>query len=454
MTAKGYGVTIIKKSPEDKEQHINETDNRALDLGKLLEERERLESILQEKFTRIITVMFTDCKGSTAITDLKGDMAWRLTLQHYNNIVFRAIKEHNGILVKTMGDGTMSYFSEALDAIRSAVYIQKNIAELNKDKKSKIPIQIRIGLHTGSGIVEKNDIFGDVVNVAARFEGLANPDEIYFSEDTFNALLDKEEINCRFIKKSLIKGKNQPYKIYRAFWKEGEFEKAVFEGYSLKLHESGGAQRTIPINKNKITIGRTDENDIVLHSPYISRLHARMVWEEGSFYIEDVNSSLGTLVNGKKISRIKLKNNDKIKLGATGITFMEPGTDDNEAVKAADSDICVQESMFMLVAKSKDGKIKEYNLSLEGLMIGRAPTNDVILEDKRVSRRHARIYDENGKVFIEDLGSNNGTFLEGRKIIPRQKVEVLEKQVIKIASHSLTVVHKNPKPLIPQSPNP
>lgn len=388
--------------------------------------------------------MFTDCKGSTAITELKGDMAWRLTLQHHNNILFRAIKEHNGILVKTMGDGTMSYFNEALDAIRSAVDIQKNIAELNKDKKSKIPMQIRIGLHTGSGIVEKNDIFGDVVNVAARFEGLANPDEIYFSEDTFNALSDKEEINCRFIKKSLIKGKSQPYKIYKAFWKEEEFEKAVFEGYGLKLHESGGTQRTIPINKNKITLGRTDENNIVLHSPYISRLHARLIWEQGSFYIEDVNSKLGTFVNGKKISRIKLKNNDEIKFGAIKITFMEPGTDDNEAVKAADSDICVQESMFMLTTKSSDGKIREYNLSLEALIIGRSPANDVILEDKRVSRRHAKIYDENGKVFIEDVGSNNGTFLEGNKIIPGKKVEVREKQVIKIASHTLTVVNKIP----------
>lgn len=438
---------IIKKSPEDKERDITETAERDLDLGKILEERQRLESLLKEKFTRVITVMFTDCKGSTTITELEGDMAWRLILKHHNDILFQAVKEHNGILVKTMGDGTMSYFSHALDAIRCAVYIQKGIAKLNKNRKTAVPVQIRIGVHTGSGIVEKHDIFGDVVNVAARFEGLANPDEIYFSEDTFNALSDKEEINCRFIKKSRVKGKSQPYKIYRAFWKEGEFEKAAFEGYSLKLRESGGAKRTIPISKNEITIGRTDENDVVLDSFYISKLHARLIWEQGSFYIEDVNSKLGTLVNGEKISRIKLKNNDEIQLGATRITFMEPGTDDKEPVEAADSDltsIYVPESMFMLGTKSMDGKIKEYNLSLEGLMIGRAPTNDVMLEDKRVSRRHARIYEENGKVFIEDVGSNNGTFLEGSKIIPGKKIEVRGKQVIKIASHTLTVVHKNP----------
>jgi class 3 adenylate cyclase len=208
---------IIKKSPEDKERDITETAERDLDLGKILEERQRLESLLKEKFTRVITVMFTDCKGSTTITELEGDMAWRLILKHHNDILFQA-------------------------------------AKLNKNRKTAVPVQIRIGVHTGSGIVEKHDIFGDVVNVAARFEGLANPDEIYFSEDTFNALSDKEEINCRFIKKSRVKGKSQPYKIYRAFWKEGEFEKAAFEGYSLKLRESGGAKRTIPISKNEITI--------------------------------------------------------------------------------------------------------------------------------------------------------------------------------------------------------
>ena len=388
--------------------------------------------------------MFTDCKGSTTITELAGDMAWRLILKHHNDILFQAIKEHNGILVKTMGDGTMSYFNDALNAIRCAVSIQKGIAKLNKNKKTTVPIQIRIGVHTGSGIVEENDIFGDVVNVAARFEGLANPDEIYFSEDTFNALSDKEEINCRFIKKSRVKGKSQPYKVYRAFWKEGEFEKAAFEGYSLNIHESGGMKRTMPINKNEITIGRTNENDVVLNTFYISRLHARLIWEKDSFYIEDAKSKLGTLVNGRKISKVKLKNNDEIQLGSTRITFMEPGTDDKEAADKDLTSIYVPESMFMLTTKSEDGKIKQHNLSLEELTIGRAPTNDVLLEDKRVSRRHARIYEEKGKVFIEDVGSNNGTFLEGRKIIPKQKIEVHEKQVIKIASHTLMVVKKKP----------
>ena len=145
------------------------------DLERLLEERARLDDIIQNKFTRTITIMFTDMKGSSSIAEEEGDMVSRFLIKKHNDIVFPVINDKKGVLVKTMGDGTLSYFDSARDAVAAAVQMQININQFNHSRPTKTAIQIRIGLNTGSSIVEKNDIFGDVVNVASRFQTLALP---------------------------------------------------------------------------------------------------------------------------------------------------------------------------------------------------------------------------------------------------------------------------------------
>jgi len=214
------------------EESLRSADN----MDKLLEERERLDTMFNEKFTRVVTVMFTDLKGSTAMTESAGDLAVRKMIKHHNDIVFPIIKNLNGVLVKTMGDGTMSYFEDAQNAVRAASEIQSGIDQFNLAKTLSHPILMRIGMHTGKGIVEANDIFGDVVNVASRFESSAEPGEIYLSEETYNALTNKSEIYCRFIKTTTLKGKSEPFKIYKAFWnpKEAEADTAAIIPESKK----------------------------------------------------------------------------------------------------------------------------------------------------------------------------------------------------------------------------
>jgi adenylate cyclase len=210
------------------------------DVDDLLEERERLDKMFHEKFMKVITVMFTDLKGSTSIADIQGDLASRTLIKKHNDIVLPIIKKNNGILVKTMGDGTMSYFTSAQDALRSASQIQFGIDEFNLTQTLPNPILIRVGIHTGEGIVEQNDIFGDVVNVASRFESIANPGEIYLSEETYNTLTDKSEIYCRFIKTATLKGKKEPFNVYKAFWnpKEVEEDKAEIKPVQEKTDKN------------------------------------------------------------------------------------------------------------------------------------------------------------------------------------------------------------------------
>lgn len=196
----------------------------SVDIDKFLEQREQLEAALNEKFTRTLTVVFTDLKGSTTIAETQGDLVSRTLIKQHNEIVFPAIKDNNGVFIKSIGDGTLSYFEHALDAVRAAVRIQKGMDTLNLSGRYQVPVLMRIGMHTGRCIVEKSDIFGDTVNTASRFESSATPGDIYLSEDTYNALSDKGEIYCAFVKEVMLKGKKEPYKAYKAFWNPIEIE--------------------------------------------------------------------------------------------------------------------------------------------------------------------------------------------------------------------------------------
>lgn len=212
------------------EEREDEAAQEPQDIDAFLDEEERLKSLIKSKFTRVLTVMFTDLKGSTAIAEAEGDLVSHRLIKQQNEILLPAIEENHGVFIKSIGDGTLSRFDNAQDAVRAAVRIQGGMDQLNLSGTFKTPVLMRIGLHTGRCILEKDDISGDTVNTASRFESSAGPGEIYLSEDTYNALADKGEIYCRFVKQVTLKGKKEPYNAYKAFWNPREIEQDKLQG--------------------------------------------------------------------------------------------------------------------------------------------------------------------------------------------------------------------------------
>lgn len=132
-----------------------------------------------------MAVLFTDIVGSSAFFKAHGDLAGRKMLRKHQDLVTPIVKKYGGVVLKILGDSVMAYFFNPVESLKSAIRIQNKFNEYNTDKMQQDQIHIRIGIHYGEGIVEENDIFGDVVNIAAKFLPLVGGDEIFISGSMF-----------------------------------------------------------------------------------------------------------------------------------------------------------------------------------------------------------------------------------------------------------------------------
>src|SRR6202011_430195 len=122
---------------------------------------------------------------------------------------------HRGRIVKTTGDGMLVEFASAVDAVRSAVEIQRSMAEQNAAVPPDQRIEFRIGIHVGDVIFDDNDIFGDGVNIAARLEGIAEPGGVCMSDDAYRQVRGKVEITCDDMGQQSLKNIADPMRAWR-----------------------------------------------------------------------------------------------------------------------------------------------------------------------------------------------------------------------------------------------
>jgi class 3 adenylate cyclase len=197
-------------------------EDKRSDIEKILAEREKIDGLLKSKFSKRISIMFTDIKGSTSFYEARGDIDGRVMVHRHNEIVMPILKEHNGELLKTIGDATMTVFDDPASAMDSALNIQRALRAFNQGRPEKEQIHVRIGLNYGTVIVDKGDVFGDVVNVASRVESLAGADEIFITEDMYREVKNNDEFIFRYMDEAQVKGKKEAIKVYRVVWHEEE----------------------------------------------------------------------------------------------------------------------------------------------------------------------------------------------------------------------------------------
>ncbi|MCP3922674.1 MAG: adenylate/guanylate cyclase domain-containing protein [Desulfobacterales bacterium] len=167
-----------------------------------------------------VTILFTDIEDSTRHWDNLGDIDGRLMVDEHNRLLFPVIKKFNGKIIKTIGDAIMAQFSKPKHALKAGIAMQQAL-ERERNENESFNLRVRIGIHSGDAIVEHNDVFGDVVNVAARVEAKATGSEVLISESAYEKLNEKNFILTKKTK-FVPKGKKKSIQVYKCNWMKHE----------------------------------------------------------------------------------------------------------------------------------------------------------------------------------------------------------------------------------------
>jgi len=151
--------------------------------------------------------MFTDIEGFTSLMGKNEQQAMRV-LEKNRKIEKRLIEKYHGIWLKEIGDGILSAFSSALNA----VYCGNAIIQAAKDDPD---LNIKVAIHTGEVIFSNGDAFGDGVNVASRIESVAEPNEVTVSSSVVENIRNIEGLEIAFLEEKVFKNIENPVRSIR-----------------------------------------------------------------------------------------------------------------------------------------------------------------------------------------------------------------------------------------------
>ena len=169
--------------------------------------------IVSDRVTR--TILFTDIEGSTSLVDRLGDVHAREITRQVESLTLETIRERDGVVIKTMGDGALAWFSAASSALDVAIVLQSRLAAHGCCRD----VHVKIGISAGEPIVESDDLHGATVNQAARITELASGGEILVSGPVRGLLLGRD---YRFVDRGMheLKGFRDQIRLFSVGWRE------------------------------------------------------------------------------------------------------------------------------------------------------------------------------------------------------------------------------------------
>ena len=165
-----------------------------------------------------MTVLFTDMRGSTSVYAQRGDSAGRAHIAVHNEMLIPLIERRNGQVLKKLGDGIMALYKDAKEAVESACEIQRKLHEYNRGRGTENEIHVRVGINSGRALVEKDDVFGDVVNTASRLVNECEVDHILISRDTYDRLDPYLKNLCGSQMETRLRGKSSATEVFEVGW--------------------------------------------------------------------------------------------------------------------------------------------------------------------------------------------------------------------------------------------
>ena len=252
-----------------------------------------------------VTILFADVVGSTHLYDSMGDERARETVQQCVEIMKQATDQYGGSVIKTMGDEVMSTFPSADDAMNAASQMQQRITNNSQIGADGIHVAIRIGCHFGSIVVADRDIFGAAVHTANRMTSQAKAGQIITTAVTVEQLSGEWKALVRQIDIAVVRGQSDEVAVFEVLW-QPEDATSMLPSIKLESPQSiATAKLRLQVGDQNVvlgeglltnaTLGRGDQNDVVVKGKLISRVHARIEMIKNRFMLVD-ESTNGTFV--------------------------------------------------------------------------------------------------------------------------------------------------------------
>lgn len=252
------------------------------------------------------TVIFADLSGSSRLFQSLGNVAATGAVTAVTQAIAQVCEDHGGSVVKNLGDGVLALFSDPGEAIDAAVQVQRDHARRLEGWPAARRMGLRIGVARGDIVVVDGDGFGEAVNLAARLCNLCSDGEVWAAQAALDRLAPPPGVDFRPLGAMRIRGFSGPTEVCQVDWRAVGLRGQLTEPTPLvtlppvrshgrlvlswlDLHAGFDSTR-MPIH-----LGRQAEADFAVSDPRVSRLHARIRWEQDHFVLTDL-SSYGTWV--------------------------------------------------------------------------------------------------------------------------------------------------------------
>lgn len=251
-----------------------------------------------------VTVVFADLTGSTRVFEALGNAKATQAITRLTDWLGKVCVARRGRVVKNLGDGVLMVFSQSADAIEAVTDMQRLHTERIKNWPDKLKMHLQIGLAQGGVIEQAGDFFGDAVNLASRLSDLSGSDQIFASSSVIDQLPGDTLARFRSLGAMDIRGRTEACNVYQVEWKSEVLSDffTLPAGFATSP-VSASAQQIDSISltwldltvtftsiEMPIHLGRVAEAQFVVNDPRVSRLHARISWQAGKFYLADTSS--------------------------------------------------------------------------------------------------------------------------------------------------------------------
>lgn len=248
-----------------------------------------------------LTVCFADTCDSTSLFEEYGDERAKEVVSRTLHRISEAVEERGGKAIKTLGDGLMSTFSGPTPAARAALGFPDAV---RKDETlAALGIEVRWGFCHGSVVREEGgDVYGDAVNIASRLVDWANASQVVTTAETTDVLPDSFPGFTRDLGEKTLRGKTETVELVELVDEQSDPNLTVVEKQVQSFYEDGDALLLLRhggqeyhVQRDSLRLGRGGENDLQIDDRRVSRKHAVVEREAGSFQVVD-RSTNGTYV--------------------------------------------------------------------------------------------------------------------------------------------------------------